>query len=133
MKLVYSAAVLTDEAREKLLHFVLPGDRYKHVVAHHCTIQFKPDELPSRLGEQVTLRVLAVASNEKCMAVVVAGVDSANYFPHITIGHSDDVKPVYSNVMLREVSWTPILGTLELDARIGVFTEGRMVFEKEAA
>lgn len=131
MKLVYSAAVLTEEAREKLLRLVPPGDRFKNVVAHHCTIEFKPTEVPARLGETVRLRVMAVASDASCMAVVVAGVESANYFPHITIGHTDDVKPVYSNVMLREVPWMPILGVLELEARIGVFADGRMIYEKE--
>lgn len=144
MKMLYSAAFLTEAAREKLLKFcppevIKPGQFYKedpsahnwypNVVAHHCTMQFKPTAPPENLGKVVMLRVIATAQDDDCMAAVIVGVDTNNYVPHITVAHSNEKTAKYSNELLRSRQWEPMTEVLELEARIGVFTGKEIVYE----
>jgi hypothetical protein len=104
-KIVYASVKLTQDSKDKLLvwclaqKFLLP-----EIKSHHMTIVFNPSKdvvakLP--LGQEVKLKVVGYAEDDKAQAVVVeCDVPSNNVIKHITISHQPDVKPVYSNELL---------------------------------
>lgn len=111
-------------AMEKMGHSIPPNWRWR---SHHMTV------LPPRsggltlpdlelykpfFGQMVKLHVTAIAADDKCMAVTVRA-DPANFkivapVPHITVAHSNDVSPVYSNNLLMDRSKIHALDTTEL-------------------
>lgn len=116
---------------EKLGHGIPPNWRWR---AHHMTV------LPPRsgglqtqdleaykafFGEIVRLHVTAIAADDKCIAITVRA-DPANFkivpaIPHITIAHSNDVSPVYSNNLLMDRNKIhPLEGTELLSTFVAV-------------
>jgi len=97
---VFNAVVLTPESKRKLSG-VFPGIHSKKFI-HHVTLQFRPDDFPADLGQEVEIHVTGYASDENADAVSVTlnGTTSTNEFPHITISTTSDTKPVYSNELL---------------------------------
>ena len=105
-KLLYSAVVLDNESKQKLINaFTLP---YKwQPVAHHMTIGFKkpvPDHLRNDIGETVQLLVKELGISKDAMAVKVLGYHSFNTIPHITLAIPEGGKPFDSNFI---TNWTP--------------------------
>ena len=98
-KLLYSAVVLDNESKQKLINaFTLP---YKwQPVAHHMTIGFKepvPDHLRNDIGKTVQLLVKEIGISKNAMAVKVLGYHSNNNIPHITVAIPEGGKPFNSN------------------------------------
>ena len=98
-KLLYSAVVLDNESKQKLINaFTLP---YKwQPVAHHMTIGFKepvPDHLRNDIGKTVQLLVKEIGISKNAMAVKVLGYHSSNNIPHITLAIPEGGKPFNSN------------------------------------
>ena len=101
-KISYSAVVLNDESRKKLIGAfkdIIPNDF--EIIAHHMTINmgdldksFKDD-----IGKNVKLVVHSFAEDDKVMAVGVYGYPSKNKQPHITlaVNRSKGGKPFMSN------------------------------------
>ena len=129
-KALYTGAFLTPSGAEMLDNWwgtaVREGFLDKHF-RHHMTIKFKPsvEEVVSLpIGQDVTLKIVGYASDDRGQAVLVAGVDSTNELPHITVSTAEGVSPVYSNELL-SAGVTEVDGP-ELDARIG-FHNGKEV------
>lgn len=109
-KIAYSAIVLTDESRNKLI------TAFKHnipegweIIAHHCTINMGelPPELKANIGLPVTMQAITFDMDDKVAAVQVVVPDELNKFiknkyPHITIAvnRKGGGKPVMSNDMI---------------------------------
>ena len=105
-KLLYSAVVLDNESKQKLINaFTLP---YKwQPVAHHMTIGFKepvPDHLRKDIGKTVQLLVKEIGISKDAMAVKVLGYHSSNNIPHITLAIPEGGKPFKSNFI---TNWNP--------------------------
>ena len=105
-KLLYSAVVLDNESKQKLINaFTLP---YKwQPVAHHMTIGFKepvPDHLRNDIGKTIQLIVKAIGISKNAMAVKVSGYHSSNNIPHITLAIPEGGKPFKSNFI---TNWKP--------------------------
>ena len=105
-KLLYSAVVLDNESKQKLINaFTLP---YKwQPVAHHMTIGFKepvPNHLRNDIGKTVQLLIKEIGISKDAMAVKVLGYHSSNNIPHITVAIPEGGKPFNSNFI---TNWTP--------------------------
>ena len=123
-KVNYSAVVLDDQSRTKLLkvfNSMIPEDW--EVIAHHLTIkmgalkdgsQEKQDMIDNKV---INLSVIDYAIDDKVMAVGVDGYHSAKTKPHITIAINRDVggKPFMSNNL---TDWRPLGFPLELTGKI---------------
>jgi len=134
-KALYTAAFLTPSGAEQLDNWwgtATQKDFHEKHFRHHMTIKFKPSEeevvsLP--IGEDVKLKVIGYAADDKGQAVMVSGVSSSNSIPHITVSTAEGTSPVYSNELLG-LGITEVDGP-ELDARIGFHNgkEARYDFE----
>ena len=84
-KILYSAVVLDDESRTKLLQTFQIPEGWKPI-AHHMTIIFgKGLDDKSEVGKEVELTVTELGVSDMAMAVKVEGYPSANAIPHITL------------------------------------------------
>lgn len=123
-RIMYSAVVLDDKSRSKLLEKVqaLIPKNYE-VIAHHMTInmgELRPEQ-KRLVGLKVRLTVDAFGVGEKVLAVKchADGINSDNATPHITIAvdRMGGGKPVMSNQITK---WYPINRPLLLT---GIVTE----------
>ena len=101
-KISYSAVVLDDKSRDKLLQIFgknLPEEWEK--IAHHMTINMGEidPELEKYLGFPVRLKVEDFAMDDKVAAVGVSGFESKNEKPHVTlaVNRQEGGKPFMSN------------------------------------
>lgn len=132
-KISYSAVVLDDRSRERLLkkfgEFIPDGweiigdpnnPDYDPVFDHfHMTInmgEIKP-ELEKYLGLPVPLSVVSFAQDDKVIAVGVTGFESANAHPHITlaVNRVAGAKPYMSNNLQR---WDHINKSLRVVGKV---------------
>ena len=113
-KISYSAVVLDDESRTKLIQLFTPMiPEGWDVFAHHMTI--KLGKLPEESQEKydlledkiITLNVVDYAISSLVFAVGVEGYTSKNTKPHITIAVNRNAggKPVMSNKL---TDWKPL-------------------------
>ncbi len=81
--------------------------------AHHMTVLFRQGGLMAQdmetyrnfFGQDVHLNITGIASDDNCVAVTVkpnANFPLQNAIPHITVAHSKQVSPVYSNNLLMD-------------------------------
>ena len=122
-KLLYSAVVLDNESKQKLINaFTLP---YKwQTVAHHMTIGFKepvPDHLRNDIGKTVQLTVKEIGISIAAMAVKVSGYHSFNNIPHITLAIPEGGKPFKSNFI---TNWKPCAKMLLMGKVEEIFSNG---------
>jgi len=108
--LLYSAVVLDDDNRARLIKFVdgvlkIPDEWFYRDwkrIAHHMTIGFKqpvPDHLRDDIGKPVQLTVTKLGISSDAIAVRVDGYHSNNKIPHITIAIPKGGKPFNSNLI----------------------------------
>ena len=109
--LLYSAVVLEDDNRAKLIKFVDGiidiSSTWKRI-AHHMTMGFKkpvPDHLRDDIGKPVQLNVTELGISNDAIAVKVEGYHSDNEIPHITVAIPKDGKPFNSNLITK---WYPV-------------------------
>lgn len=121
---MYTALVLDKESKERLVR------RFAHlipanwdIIAHHMTINMGPISKgpadPSLLGQTAELTVVAVAADDKVMAVeVTSDVPSKNAKKHITlaVNREGGGKPVMSNNLS---NWEALPEQLDLYGTIG--------------
>ena len=101
---------------------------------HHVTLKFNPSEaevesIKAKLGNKVDITITGVASDDKCQAAVVKLSDSDlekkfghGKVLHITLSHTANTKPVYSNTLLQHgFSHTP---TFTISGNLGFFYNG---------
>lgn len=111
MKPIFTEAVIDDRAKKYLLSLSHEycGGPLQHKKNHHMTIKFRPKKLEdySNLGygKLAILWVVGLAWDKDCQALIVeTSLDVDNKFPHITISHSDNVAPAYSNHLIEKAS-----------------------------
>lgn len=118
--MTYSAIVLTDQDREKLI------SRWRdqipegwEILAHHCTIKMgsMPDGLRENMGLPVILTTAGFYINDKvCAVYVIVPTDlspfMANQYPHITIAvnRSAGGKPMMSNDLIKQAQANDLSG-----------------------
>jgi hypothetical protein len=146
MKAIYAGIFLDDKSHKALLAWSAKtmGPALEKVLAHHCTLQFKPQEyyvkdLP--LGTKVSLTVFRFDSDTHAQAVQVIGTTEPdreklrlycyNNIPHITVSTDAETKPVYSNSLLDKHSSKP-LNKLVLTGTIGIFTPKGVIFNSSS-
>jgi len=102
-KISYSAVVLDDKSKTKLLSIIAPkiptGWR---VITHHMTISFGKglsDDMLKDKNKSVNLIATDIGISKMAIAVKVIGYPSDNKIPHITIAvnEKNGGKPVMSN------------------------------------
>jgi hypothetical protein len=103
------------------------------IIAHHMTIEFlKKGNAESLvpygelIGKEVALKIVGLAYDEHCVAVVVeppAGLKNLvkNKHPHITLA-VNGVEPKYSNELIEKNGYSPAKGAIQ--TRIG-YSNGR--------
>ena len=103
----YIGIVLDKSSRQMLLESIPP--KHENVTADHVTLIHSPTPEEMELfaeGEPVTIRVAAIASDDKAQAVRVLLPqyyrDNAKRTPHITISTVPGVQQSYSNEILDE-------------------------------
>lgn len=125
---LYSAYVLTSEARNKLLS-IFPVAYPARVVAHHVTVQFgnvSADDIPT--GKEI--KVVGTLDTGDGLQALVVSVDGEVDRPdgsvyHITWSLDNGYKPVDSNKMIKKLGYTPI------DHKVLVDFEPKVVFVQE--
>ena len=117
----YSAAVLDEESRKKLLDLDMP-EGWKPV-AHHMTITLGPLKEDSiyEVGQEVVMPIIAIGKDDRAMAVKIK-VEGINLkhtvFPHVTVAvNPDGGKPMHSKDIPEE-NFEKFSGTLR-----GIVTE----------
>lgn len=99
-KVSYSAVVLDKQSRDSILNQLDEPANWK-IICHHMTIKLGelPDNLKSRIGERVTLKLTKLGKSDKALALGVDTDLSMNAIPHITvaINTSNGAKPKDSN------------------------------------
>jgi len=137
-KALYTAAFLTPEGRAELERWWLTNVKgadgqlsgiLENTFMCHMTIKWKPsfeevEALP--IDKIVALKVVGYADDSRGQAILVAGVESDNPHPHITIATVTDaetgkkVSPAYSNELLGMKEHVTLVDKgPELEARIG--------------
>lgn len=119
-KIAYSAVVLDEKSRSKLLNFLsseIPENW--ETIAHHMTInlgEIKPD-FEKYLGMRVELSVIDLGISDKAIAVKVEGFPTVNKIPHITIAvnRKEGGKPFMSNKI---TDWKPIKFNSKLTGKV---------------
>lgn len=115
VKVLYSAIVLTDESRDRLIESVydeIPTDW--SLFAHHMTIIFGkelPETLKPMLGQSVELIANKFGRNDMAMSVLVTGFNSINDKPpHVTIAANTKAggKPVDGGLITEWLNIKPI-------------------------
>tara|TARA_R110002153_G_scaffold97567_3_gene232310 strand:+ start:99 stop:551 length:453 start_codon:yes stop_codon:yes gene_type:complete len=105
-KIIYSALFLDSPTQQSLLRWWESQEGttplHNKVLAHHCTIAFKPSQedveaLP--LGKEIAMRVVGYGQDEKAQAifVTITGLRSNNAKPHITMAISSSGSAKDSN------------------------------------
>lgn len=119
-KISYSAVVLDDSSRSKLLEYL--GDNIPEgweTIAHHMTINM--GEIDSQyekyLGMTVTLNVTHIGFSDMAIAVGVEGFPTLNKIPHITVAvnRKEGGKPFMSNKI---TNWKPVQFSLDLKGKV---------------
>ena len=92
----YSAVVLDEESRNKLLELVPEGWK---PIAHHMTIKLGPlRDSKYKVGDKVSMNITAIGIDDRAMAVKVDAERDDDKFAHVTIATSPDGgKPFHSN------------------------------------
>lgn len=110
-KVLYSAIVLDDKSRSKLLvalgHHIPAGWK---VIAHHLTVAFGkpfPESIKNFLDANCELRAVEIGKSDMAIAVKVEGCPTENAIPHITLAVNEAAggKPVMSNAI---TDWEPL-------------------------
>ncbi len=107
------------------------------VRAHHMTIKFRPNQadiesIQDLLGQEVNLLVTDWAVDTHAVAVVVKPQTSlpTAAIPHITVGHSRDVGPAYSNTLLaQKIKWHRVSKPITLRSYVVCVTQYGIVPE----
>jgi len=92
----YSAIVLDEESRNKLLGLVPEGWK---PIAHHMTIKLGPlRDSKYKVGDKVSMNITAIGQDDRAMAVKVDAERDDDKFAHVTIAvNPDGGKPFHSN------------------------------------
>lgn len=105
-KISYSAVVLDDKSRTKLIQVFKPMiPESWEIISHHMTIKMgaledgSPEKADMEVDKVIELNVIDYAIDDLVMAVGVEGYNTKNEKSHITIAvnHADGGKPFYSN------------------------------------
>lgn len=98
--ILYSAVVLDEKSKEKILNHVLIPNDWK-IINHHMTIKLGelPENLKNMIGDVVELTITKIGKSDKALAVGVDTEMSLNKFPHITVAINveNGGKPKHSN------------------------------------
>jgi hypothetical protein len=118
-KVSYTALVLDEPSRTKLLQYSEIPDGWENI-AHHMTLnmgEIKP-EYEKYLGMTANLKVIKIGMSDLVMAAMVeTTVPTANDIPHITIAvnRQEGGKPFMSNKI---TNWKPIQFAIELTGTV---------------
>ena len=101
---MYTAYVLTDEARDMLLEKFPP--KYPKGIAHHVTVEFGVPE-GTEPPPEAEVKVVGEADSGDGLQTLVVMVDGSTKRPdggtfHITWSLNDNYKPVDSNALLAD-------------------------------
>ncbi len=118
-KVTYSAIVLDEKSRSKILSNLFIPDGWK-IIAHHCTICLKglPDEWKDRIGETIQITATEWGKTQKAIAIKID--DFERLMPgtsHVTVAINEEIggKPKDSNEI---DSWHFMGTTLNLTGTI---------------
>lgn len=138
-KWTYIGAFLNDYVKTNLL------DKYKEHIPEgwklygdHATFAFNNgselaeaifNHYKDAIGVSLMLSSVGLGKSDRAIALKIdaTGLPCANHIMHITLAVAPEAKPVESNNI---IDWSPLTVTDMLPARIGVFANGQVNFEK---
>lgn len=132
MNLTYTAIVLDDPSAVKEMFPCEYPDKYYH----HVTLRFRPISKPRFNGQKVKVSVIATHKDEMAYAASVKIHDNEiakyceNKFPHITLATESRVKPVYSNLLIKNTEANKLENEIILEGTVGSFINGHWDFTK---
>jgi hypothetical protein len=107
----YTAHVLTEEARKKLLEIWNP--RFPEVIAHHITLEFGvPSDTPP--PAKASIEVIGYASDDAIEAVVVSvngsiiRPDGGVFHVTLSLDRSKGKKPAHSNDLIASKGYAAV-------------------------
>lgn len=133
-KIIYTAGVVLDvEDMAAAMYSVKKC--FKNIYAHHMTIQFGGlAVLPDYIGKEITFVSTRWFEDDKASTLagyVVKCDDSLDVIktlsmlrqnPHITLATASDIKPVYSNELLKSNDYVHIY-PISVRLKVGAFCE----------
>jgi len=124
-RVIFTQAVIDQAARDKIMSLgsVYLGQPFGIIKAHHMTINYRPtiDEYNSlNYGDKTTIYAVGAVGDNNCQAILIeTTLPVANKHPHITLSHTLDVTPKYSNELIENGKMMMFGEAIPLVATIG--------------
>jgi hypothetical protein len=111
---MFSSYVLTDESRKALLERF--PQKHEDLVAHHVTFKYPDRHIAPPISKAM---VVGYSCNDACECLVVE-LDDTSTRPdggvfHITWSLRSDIRPVYSNTLIKKEGWTKLEVPVPID------------------
>ena len=103
---------------------------------HHVTLRFRPVSKPSFNGRKTSVRIMSLHKDQFGYAAKVEIDDTEvakyceNKYPHITFATESNVKPVYSNILIKNSEAELLKDSIVLNGTVGSFIDGHWDFSK---
>ena len=131
-RIVYTAIVLDNpDILKKMFPSEFPDKYY-----HHVTLRFRPVSKPSFNGRKSSVRIVSLHKDHLGYAAKVEIDDREvakyceNKYPHITFATESNVKPVYSNLLIKNSEPEYLREPLSVNGTVGSFIDGHWDFSK---
>lgn len=131
-RVIYSAIVLDNP---EMLKEMFPSDLVDKYY-HHVTLRFRPTGKPEFNGKRVSVRIVSLHKDHLGYAAKVEIDDREvakyceNKYPHITFATESNVKPVYSNLLIKNSEPEYLREPLSVNGTVGSFIDGHWDFSK---
>lgn len=131
-RIIYTAIVLDNpDMLKKMFPSEFPDKYY-----HHVTLRFRPVSKPSFNGRKTSVRIMSLHKDQFGYAAKVEIDDTEvakyceNKYPHITFATESNVKPVYSNILIKNSEAEMLKDSIVLGGTVGSFIDGHWDFSK---
>lgn len=128
-KTVYSAVFFDDKTRNDLQSLANDVFRsfFSNIKIHHITLCFGEDVF--EYGKEVTFDVIGYVKDEKAQAFLIEMPIDVEKKLHITVSHTDEVKPFYSNELIETTKPFLFDSKKTFAGKIGRFTNKGIMYE----
>lgn len=131
--IIYSALVLDQKSSNILKTYLktyVPF-KYENIFCHHVTIFYgKHFDIPENLGKEFIIQPNFLYANANAACITLSKVPFwTKENPHITLGCKSNVKPSYSNDLIKITNPLENVHHLgNLSGKIGVFTNAGWIY-----
>lgn len=133
-KIIYWAGLLTDYSKSFLLYKIPP--LHENIYAEYITLAYKPNkEINSYFNNKLRNKYIIEVTNhlfdEKVQLIIVNGINRVDKkTSHVTISCAKNIKPFYSNTLIKKSKPLPLVDKFYLEINIAKFTSQGWVDKK---